>query len=225
MTISHGKVRGAMQLRAAIFDFDGTIADTFEQVVRILNLLAGEFGYRQADAAEVDALRSMPAKDVAKRLGVRWHKIPAIVTRARNELSKSMGGILPFDGIPEAIAQLRDRGLIVGMLTSNNRKNVELFLAEHPIELDFVSTGSGLWSKHRRLAKLMKQHELTRENTAYIGDEVRDIEAARELGMRAVSVGWGYSKTELLEAAKPDVLVMRVADLVEALVDAPSSST
>jgi phosphoglycolate phosphatase len=212
-----------MQLRAAIFDFDGTIADTFDHVVRILNELSGEFGYRRADASEVEELRSLPARAVAKRLGVRWHKIPAIVTRARNELSHSMASIQPFEGVPEAIAQLRERGLVVGMLTSNNRRNVELFLAEHPIQLDFVSTGSGLWSKHRRLAKLMRHYKLAREHTAYIGDEVRDIEAARELGIGAIAVGWGYTRPETLEAQKPDLLVKRVAELPELLAYGPSA--
>lgn len=206
-----------MRLRAAIFDFDGTIADTFEQVVAILNSLSGEFGYRTAAPAEVEALRALSAREVAKRLGVRWHKVPAIVTRARSELSHGMATIQPFAGMPAALAELRARGLLVGLLTSNNRKNVELFLEHHPLELDFVSTGSGLWSKHRRLAKLMRQYKLTREQTAYIGDEVRDIEAARTLGMRAVAVGWGYTKPELLAAHTPDALVVKVQDLVETL--------
>ena len=206
-----------MQLRAAIFDFDGTIADTFEQVVGILNGLSGEFGYRSAAAGEVDELRGMSARDVAKRLGVRWHKIPAIVTRARNELSQAMVKIQPFEGMPAALAELRRRGVLVGLLTSNTRKNVELFLEYHPLELDFVSTGSGLWSKHRRLAKLVRQYKLKRDQTAYIGDEVRDLEAARTLRIRAVAVGWGYTKPALLAAQKPDALVMKVPDLVETL--------
>jgi phosphoglycolate phosphatase len=214
---THGKVRGAMQLRAAIFDFDGTIADTFEHVVSILNGLAGEFGYRAAAADEVDELRGMPARDVARRLGVKWRKLPAIVTRARNELSQGMASIQPFEGVPAALAELRARGVLVGMLTSNNRKNVELFLAQHPLDLDFVSTGSGLWSKHRRLAKLLKEYKLGRDETAYVGDEVRDIEAARALGVRAVAVGWGYTKPELLAAQKPDALVRHVSELVETL--------
>lgn len=217
MLSPHGKVRGAMQLRAAIFDFDGTIADTFDQVVAILNRLSGEFGYRAARPGEIDELRGMSPREVAKRLGVRWHQIPAIVTRARSELSQSMAKIRPFDGIPAALETLRSSGMVVGLLTSNNRRNVDLFLEHHPLVFDFVSTGSGLWSKHRRLAKLLKQHRLAREEAAYIGDEVRDIEAARALGMRAVAVGWGYSNPELLAAQEPDALVTRVAELIETL--------
>ena len=206
-----------MQLRAAIFDFDGTIADTFEEVVRLLNQLSTEFGYRAAAPDEIELLRRMTPGEVATRLGVAWHKIPSIVTRARKELAHSMPRVQPFDGIPTALAQLREQGVRVGLLTSNNRRNVDLFLRGHPITFDFVSTGSGLWGKHRRLAKLMRQYKLTREHTAYVGDEIRDLEAARTLGVRAVAVEWGYTSRELLAAHAPDQLVPQVSALAPTL--------
>lgn len=208
-----------MSLRAAIFDFDGTIADTFEEVLRVLNSLATEFGYRPAAPDEVELLRRLPPADVAKRLGVAWHKIPLIVARARKELGHSMPRVRPFEGIPTALAELRARGVEVGLLTSNNRRNVELFLQHHPIAFDFVSTGSGLWSKHRRLAKLMKQRGLTAPRTAYVGDEIRDIEAARTLGVHPIAVAWGYTNPELLAKQSPERLVPNVAALSAHILD------
>ncbi len=206
------------QLRAAIFDFDGTIADTFEEVVRVLNGLAPEFGFRVADQDEVALLRNLSPAEVAKRLGVPWRKIPVIVTRARREMSHRMSKVQPFAGIPEALAELRAHGLQVGLLTSNNRTNVELFLAQHPIAFDFTSTGSGLWSKHRRLAKLLRQQGIAREHVAYVGDEVRDIDAARTIGVHAVSVAWGFTSPQLLAAQQPARVVARVSELATDLI-------
>jgi phosphoglycolate phosphatase len=207
-----------MQLRAAIFDFDGTVADTFEEMFRVLNGLSGEFGYRPAAPDETELLRGLGPVEVAKRLGVKWHQLPLIVTRARQELAHAMPRVQPFAGIAEALAELRRRGLAVGLLTSNNRVNVQLFLDRHPIEFDFISTGSGLWTKHRRLARLLKREGLSRDQAAYIGDEVRDIEAGRKLGMRSVAVAWGYTTAQLLAAQAPDRLVHSPAELVDALV-------
>ncbi|HKU43145.1 MAG TPA: HAD-IA family hydrolase [Polyangiales bacterium] len=206
-----------MTLRAAIFDFDGTVADTLQPMLRVLNGLAGEFGYRPADPEEIELLRGMAPTEVAKRLGVSWHKLPRIVTRAREELAHSMPDVKPFDGVADALAELRRGGLRVGLLTSNNRANVQLFLDRHPLELDFISTGSGLWTKHRRLARVLHREKLAREHAAYVGDEVRDIDAARKLGMRAVAVSWGYTKPQLLEENAPDRLVRSPAELVAAL--------
>jgi phosphoglycolate phosphatase len=208
-----------MPLRAAIFDFDGTVADTFEEMLRVLNGLSGDFGYRPAEPDEVEVLRGLTPVEIAQRLGVTWHKLPLIVTRARQELTHAMPRVQPFAGMVEALADLRQRGLAIGLLTSNNRENVQLFLDRYPIAFDFVSTGSGLWTKHRRLARLLSREGLVREQAAYIGDEVRDIEAGRKLGMRTVAVAWGYTSPSLLAANAPDRLVQSPGELAAALID------
>jgi phosphoglycolate phosphatase len=206
-----------MPVKTAIFDFDGTIADTFAAVVRALNTLADEFGYRVAQPAEFEQLRALPPREVAARLGVAWHKIPFIVTRARKELVRSMPTIAPFDGVIDALETLRSGGMSIGLLTSNSRENVDLFLAGNPIAFDFISAGSGLFSKHRRLAAVLRRRKLSSAETAYVGDEIRDIEAGRALGMRVVSVGWGYTATPLLSAQEPDYMVSEPAELVRVL--------
>ena len=208
-----------MQVRAAIFDFDGTVADTFDEMFRVLNGLSGEFGYRPAAPDEIELLRGLSPVEVAKRLGLAWHKLPLVVTRARQELAHAMPRVRPFPGMADALAELRRGGLVVGLLTSNNRVNVQLFLDQHPIVFDFISTGSGLWTKHRRLARLLKREGLAPAAAAYIGDEVRDIEAGRKLGMRSVAVAWGYTSQQQLAAQAPDRLVHSPAELVAALID------
>jgi phosphoglycolate phosphatase len=206
-----------MAVRTAIFDFDGTVADTFEQVVAVLNELAPEFNYRTADAAEVEVLRGLPPPEVAQRLELPWHKVPLLVARVRSELSKRMGRVRPCSGVPEALRRLRAEGVTLGLLTSNNRHNVELFLGQNPITFDFINTGSGLWSKDRRLAALLRRRKLEPAETAYIGDEIRDIEAARRCGVRAIAVAWGYTKPELLSGYAPDRLLRSPDELASAL--------
>jgi phosphoglycolate phosphatase len=204
-------------LRTAIFDFDGTIADTFDAVVAVLNALAGEFGYRQADPDEVQQLRGLAPLDVAQRLGVAWPKLPKIVAQVRKGMVRSMPQVQPCPGVPEALRSLSARGISIGLLTSNSRENVDLFLGRHPLRFDFISTGSGLWSKHRRLSALLRRRGLVAGETAYVGDEIRDIEAGRKLGMRVVAVGWGYTAPQLLLDHKPDELVMHADELLRAL--------
>jgi phosphoglycolate phosphatase len=58
----------------------------------------------------------------------------------------------------------------------------------------------------------MKAHEVLS-----IGDETRDIDAAREVGMRAGSVLWGYAAEELLVAMRPDVMFRTPQDIVDYL--------
>ena len=214
---AHGKVRRHMQVRTAIFDFDGTIADTLLPVVAALNAMAPEFGYRTASPEELETLRTLPPREVAARVGISWHKIPLIAIRARKELARSMGGVAPFDGVIAALADLRARGVSLGLLTSNSRENVTTFLANHPVQFDFISAGSGMFSKHRRLAALSKKRRLALAETVYVGDELRDLEAGRALGIRVAAVAWGYSAPQLLRAQQPDFFVSQPSELVTLL--------
>jgi phosphoglycolate phosphatase len=204
-----------MSLRTMIFDFDGTIADTFHAVIDVLNQLADEFGYRRAAPEEMAELTSLGLRELADRVGLSWHRLPALAVRVRKEMSRQMPNIAPCRGMPPVLAGLRESGVSIGILTSNNRDNVDSFLAKNPsLQFDFISTGSGLFSKQTRLKRLLATQRLALAATCYVGDETRDVEAARALGMRAVAVTWGFSSSQLLAASKPDHLVAEPAELL-----------
>ena len=94
-----------MTVRSVIFDFDGTIADSFEATLRIANALAPVFGYRPADRAEVEVLRTWSYRQVAAELGVAWHKIPLIAARVRKELSENVAQMDTFAGMPAVLTE------------------------------------------------------------------------------------------------------------------------
>ena len=74
-----------------------------------------------------------------------------------------------------------------------------------------------IWSKHHSLAKLIKSRGFLRENVLYIGDETRDISAARKCGIRSVAVSWGYNSRKALSADSPDYLVETPEKFLELL--------
>lgn len=202
-------------LRSMIFDFDGTIADTLHAVVDVLNDLSGEFGYRSASEDDLRLFTSLGLRELAERVGLPEQRLPDLAVRVREEMSQHMHVIAPCRGIVSALAALRARGVGLGILTSNHRDNVERFLARQPtLQFNFISAGSGLFSKHVQLAQLLSTQGLALAETCYVGDEVRDVEAARALGMRAVAVTWGFSSSQLLAACNPDHLIADPSDLL-----------
>lgn len=201
-----------------LFDFDGTIANTFPSIIAILNRLAPEYGYRTASPEELPALRSLTPRQLAERMGLSWHQVPLLAVRVRKEMARNMNTIEPFDGIADALDGLRKRGVRLGMLTSNSRENVELFLANRPeLQFHFVSTGSGLFGKHHRLKRLLQREQLAPADAYYVGDETRDIEAAQAVGMRMIAVTWGFSSLPPLAALKPDHVIDSPAQLLTVL--------
>jgi HAD superfamily hydrolase (TIGR01549 family) len=204
------------KVQTIIFDFDGTIANTFDATLRIANELASEFGYRRVKSEDVERLRSSSYREITSELGIAWHKIPRIAARIRKELSRTIGDVATFEGLPQTLSELRGRGLQLGILTSNDRANVERFLgARHLSHFDFVATSASVWGKERRLRSLLRSRKLNVREVAYVGDEVRDIQATKPLGICMIAVGWGYTAASLLAAHEPDHLATVPPELLD----------
>ena len=78
---------------------------------------------------------------------------------------------------------------------------------------DFVYTGSSLFGKHKAMNKMLKNENLKSEGVIYVGDEVRDVEAADKVGLKVVSVDWGFNSREFLNQINPGSVVSSVSDL------------
>ena len=121
----------------------------------------------------------------------------------------------PISGIPETLATLHGRGERLAILTSNSEANVEAFLTRHNLPyFEFVSCSSKLFGKGREIRRILRKEKLTPGEILYIGDETRDIEAAKETGLRMAAVTWGYNSEEALQALNPHHLVSLPGELL-----------
>jgi len=206
---------------AAVFDFDGTIADTQEVLLAIGNRLADEFGYTPIAPEEVAELRDLGSREVLRRVAIPAVKIPFLLRRLRHELNAEATRLQPIAGIATALDDLHDRGYHLGIATSNLEANVRTFLQHHDLgdRFDFVYSGIALFGKDRILRRILRHQQLSADRVAYIGDETRDIEAARRSRVRAVAVSWGFNSAAALARATPDALVTHPNQLAAALAD------
>ena len=208
----------ALKTTHLIFDFDGTLADTFHHLVEISNRLAEEFRFRAITPTQVKLFKSYSVLEVIRELEVPLLKVPQIVRRAQQELQKDIAAVDPFPGLHDALQALKARGVQMGILTTNSAKNVHAFLKNHDIDIfDFVVTTGHVWGKHTALKRLLKKHGLTAGQVVYIGDETRDIEAAQKAGVKIAAVTWGYNSAEALRQAGPDFLIPTPARLSDLL--------
>jgi len=69
--------------------------------------------------------------------------------------------------------------------------------------------------KPREFRKILKKRGISKDHALYIGDESRDIEAAHAVGMKVISVLWGYNSKQALESHKPDFLADSGEDALE----------
>lgn len=204
--------------RLLIFDFDGTIADTFAAGLEILNLLSDEFGFRRLEGADIEKARDMRTRQLMKFIGIPMSKMSRIARRGSEELSSRMDGIQPLPGMAEAVRELKAMGFSLGIITSNTEENVTMFLRKFDLDVfDFVRCSSKLLGKAHEIRSVMKARRLAPRDIFFVGDETRDVEASQKAGVRIAAVTWGYNSARSLQAMKPDFVFDRAGDLVDHL--------
>ena len=195
--------------RSLIFDFDGTIADTLEETRRVFNQLAPDFGLREIEPGEVPALRHLSLKKLLRRCGIPKRHVPSLMVRGASLLRSRIAELPLIPGMGELLPALRERSDAFGILTSNDAANVDLFLRAHGLRelFTFISSTSKLTGKAKHLRAIRKTFSLPTADMLYIGDEIRDIRAARKVGIASAAVTWGFNSREALAAENPDFLI------------------
>lgn len=207
--------------QAVIFDFDGTLADSLDQVIDRYNDAARWLRLRPVTRDEVMRLRAREPREVMRQLGVTWWKLPWLVRSVRRGMRARMHSLEVFGGLDATLAALGEAGVRCHVVSTNDRDNIERFLAHHAMRgFDVVEGGSGVFGKAAHLRRFVRRHRVDPARALYVGDEVRDVVAAREAGLRCVAVTWGFGAREALAAQRPFALVDTPEALRDALLDA-----
>ena len=206
-------------MAAIIFDFDGTIADSFDFVA---DFLADEAGQAPLDADKKQTLRGLSMFAMARRLGHSWWRLPRLLFKGRKGMGPVMNQVKPCDGMAELFQKLHGEGHELFILSSNTVPNVHKFLHRRQLHTYFLEVygGVGLFGKASALKRLLREQKLQKDSTIYIGDELRDVQAAQSIGMRVVAVTWGFARPSDLEALQPSALADTPARLTQILEEA-----
>lgn len=207
-----------MTIKLAIFDFDGVLCDSAAWFVKELNGLASRHGFRALSDDEVQRLRGRPTREVVRHLRVAPWRMPAIARDLRARMGADADRIGLFDGAGETLSALRAAGVQLAVVSSNSEDNIRRILGPHADAVARFDCGAGLFNKAGKFRRVMKALGATPADTVSIGDEVRDIEAARKAGVRAFAVSWGYAVRDALTAARPDAVCDDFDDLRRRLI-------
>lgn len=189
-----------------IFDQDGTLVDIEPVFIKILNALAPEFGYAPLKQEELPTLKKFHLKSLIwKRLGLRLFLFPLILKRGREEYHKLVPEVQLFSGMKELIDTLRTRGYSVGIVSSSRKDTIAALMEKFGVCMDFVYQ-CGLFSKSKTLSQVLKEKNCPVNEAIYIGDEIRDVESCRKIGLDVISVTWGLNSKDALQAIGADTV-------------------
>ena len=202
--------------KVIIFDFDGTLADTIDILLSITNRLSAAFGFKSATKEELAQLSNLNSWQILQYSGISIFKFPLLIRRLKAELHSEVPNIQLFPGIKEVLLELKKRGFQLGIITSNSRENVLGALEKNGLQDTFTFIYSGsTFGKHKVISKWLRIENIHTEKVVYVGDEIRDIDAAKKTGIKVIAVGWGFNSPQALAAQNPNFLIERPQELIE----------
>lgn len=203
-----------MKFKLIIFDFDGTLADTFPWFAANINKAAALFYFRRVVQEDYDKLRGLNSQQLLKHLGISWWKIPFISIYMRKLMARNLSGIKLFKDMELLLEKMEQQNVQLAIVSSNSSENIKTILGDKARYFSYFECRSSLFGKHKKFIQLLNKTNASPAETLAIGDEIRDIEAAKLAGIYSGAVTWGYALPEALKAADPDFLFTSAEDVV-----------
>ncbi len=215
-------------IKLLIFDLDGTLANTIEAIKHGLNLTMRHYGFPEHDYDSVRDMVGNGAKNLIRRAcpegtfsGENGEKLFAEIYQNYCDMYSVtyLDTKECYEGIPEALAELKRRGYLISIL-SNKQDPFVKALAEQLLPKGVVSFAQGqteLPIKPDPTVPLMicDKFGLTPCECAFIGDSDVDVKTAKNAGMFSVAVTWGYRDAEMLKKLSPDAMADTASQLVK----------
>lgn len=203
-----------MNYKLVIFDFDGTLADSFPYFLKSVNVLADQYNFSRIAAETIDELRGMDARQLMQLAKLPAWKIPFIARSFIRLMAQDIDQINVFDGIPELLRQLSAHGVQQAIVSSNSKENVRRILGPDTASLiQHYECGTSLFGKQGKFKKVMAKSGVSPTDTISIGDEIRDGQAALAAGISFGGVSWGYARADALKLQPTTLLFKTVAEI------------
>lgn len=214
-----------MKSQACIFDLDGTLLDTLQDLANSVNIALEDFGQPVRTVEEVRAFVGNGVRKLMQRavpegtdedLGERiYERFLEVYDREKNHYTK------PYDGILELIALLKARGIACAVLSNKNDDAVAALCEAHfPNCFEFTQgmrPGVAPKPAPDALFALCTRMGINPEDAVYIGDSEVDVKTAQAAGMRLVAVTWGFRSREMLAKTGAKEMIDAPRELIEKL--------
>jgi phosphoglycolate phosphatase len=168
---------------------------------------------------EIVRLRGLNALQIVRELHIRPWRVPWLMVRGRQLMRSQIGSIVVFEGIEEVLQRLKGAGISIYIMSSNSPGNIHRLMEARGLDHYFthVYGNVGVFGKAKRLRQIIERNQLDKASVMYVGDEGRDVDAAKHVGIKSVAVSWGFNSPELLARHHPYALVRTTDELAEVL--------
>lgn len=200
------------KVKVLLFDFDGTIADSFPLFLQGMRFLSRFLRFPYIKDEDVPKLRRMPVSQILNWLGLGTLRQVILTSALRFYMTVHYESIPIHPKAVDLLKFLKSSGLAhipMGILSSNGEKLVMAWLGGAGIYNSFLAPIQGevsLSGKAVMLKKYAQSLGIAPSEILYFGDEIRDYHACVEAGVPCVLVSWGYNHPSCFDEFECPVL-------------------
>lgn len=199
-----------------LFDFDGVLADTLDDLLQFGQEVCNELGVSHHVVKEdLSSLEVMSFATFGKQLEVSDALIEKFVQRCLEKVAGKDSPPAIFAGLAEVVRDLSTRH-VLGIVTTNSTQNVKAFLAQHKLE-DCIRVIYGVdqpGTKAEKISHAQNQFAAAGETVFMIGDAVSDIHAAKQASAKSIAASWGHQNLDRLTKAEPDYIIHSASEII-----------
>lgn len=212
--------------KVAIFDFDGTLADSVPIIRAIYTEMAIKNKWKTLTDEDYKRLRRGSLRDARRWSGIPLWQYPLLIRAAKKLMKLEARNVKLFPGTGELIDELHAEGYDMYALSRNAPDTILKVFERYGLEKKVLVLNRrkrSLGSKTAAIKKLVRRYEYDRKYVWMIGDEVRDIQAAHKAGVNSAAVAWGIQDMSILKLFKPTRTAATVKELKQILLKADSN--
>ena len=204
-----------------VFDYDGVLADTLDDLLQFGQEACDELGINHVVTRDdLSNLEVMSFATYAQACAVPEHLVEEFVQYCLNRFADKKSPPSIFNGLSNVIQLIAKNNTIV-IITTNTSQNVNAFLIEHGLDecIDAVFGVDLPGSKAQKISMARGQFsaDAKRESVIMVGDSLSDIRAAKEASVISVAVAWGHQSLKRLLRGNPDHVVHFPRELQEVI--------
>lgn len=214
-----------MKYNTIVFDMDGTLLNTLEDLTDSVNYALQICGYTERTLDEVRCFVGNGVRvlmNQAVPAGTSEEDIVKCLTIYRKHYSENMQHkTRPYDGINELLKSLKEKGIKLAIVSNKYDSAVKALCKDY--FQDYIQIAIG---ESPEVAKkpapdsvftALEQLGAVREEALYVGDSEVDVQTARNAGLKCIGVTWGFRDREVLAAEGADIIIDRPHELLEYL--------
>lgn len=210
------------EIRAAVFDLDGTLLDTLRDLGSAANMTLAQFGLPQHP---LEAYQTMIGNGLlmlyrrAAPAGTDEATVEALRDYGRDYYREHCTGLTRvYDGVPALLQGLTERGIALGMVTNKTEATAQRVMAHYfpDVPFRFIWGNNGIRPLKPATdagGLLLQELGLEPGQVAFVGDGDTDMEFASKMGFWALGACWGYRPREVLAEHGADVLLESAEEL------------